>query len=78
MSKGNRYEVFEKSRQCGQSYIQSFKANTTIKKLTYGKTIRYECRCNKGLWSVDAPTKKLALLEGSYYFAQYLSDGEYS
>jgi len=69
-----RYTVFEKGRQCGQSYIRAFKTNTTIKQV--GK--RWRCECKKGLWSVDAPTKKQALLEGSYYFAQYLSDGEYS
>jgi hypothetical protein len=66
--------VFEKNRQCGESYIRAFKANTTLKQVGD----RWECECNKFLWSVSAPTKKQALLEGSYYFNQYYSDGEYN
>ena len=56
-----------------KEYIKAFNENTKTRKVRDG----YSCKCNLGLWAVIAPTRKQALLEGSYYFAQYLGDGEY-
>lgn len=57
-----------------ESYLEAFKKNTKIIKVKD----RYRCECRLGLWSVDAPTKKAALLEGNHYFFQYYGDGEYN
>ena len=35
-------------------------------------------KCKKGLWRVDAPSKRKALTEARRYFAQYYADGEYA
>ena len=56
-----------------EDYLKAFKTNTRTRKIKDG----YSCKCNLGLWGVIAPTKEQALLEGSYYFSQYYSDGEY-
>ena len=38
----------------------------------------YTIKCKKGLWRVDAPSKRKAESEAMHYFAQYYADGEYS
>ena len=39
---------------------------------------RYEAKCKKGNWSVDAPSKNQATQEAMHYFMQYAQDGEYT
>ena len=38
---------------------------------------RVMIRCNKGLWSVDAPSEYEAMREAVRYYIQYAEDGEY-
>ena len=38
----------------------------------------YTVKCKKGLWRVDAPSKRKAEQEARHYFSQYLADGEYN
>lgn len=38
---------------------------------------RHLVECKKGLFSIDAGTKKEAYREAKHYFVQYFSDGEY-
>ena len=38
----------------------------------------YTIKCKKGLWRVDAPSKRKAEAEANHYFAQYFADGEYA
>ena len=53
---------------------EAYKRWTTTKTTKTGCTIK----CVKGLWSVDAPSKKRAEKEARHYFAQYYADGEYT
>lgn len=46
---------------------------TTSRKTRYG----YKISCQKGLWSVEAPSSERAEKEALHYFAQYWGDGEY-
>lgn len=55
-------------------YIKAFNENTKTRKVRDG----YSCKCKLGLWAVIAPTRKQALMEGNYYFAQYYGDSEYN
>ena len=50
-----------------------FEKNTT----TTESDDRVTIRCNKGLWSVDAPSEADATREAMHYFMQYAIDGEY-
>ena len=52
-----------------------FEKHTTT---TMHKDGRCTIACNKGLWSVDAPSKNEATIEAVRYFLQYWEDGEYS
>jgi len=45
---------------------------TTIKGIEDGG---WEVSCNKGLWSVYAPTLRRAMEEATHYFKQYYGDG---
>ena len=51
-----------------------FKQHTVTKKADG----RVSIDCKKGLWGVNAPTMKQAMIEAKHYFLQYWSDGEYS
>jgi len=51
-----------------------FEINTTMK---IGEDGRVNISCNKGLWSVSAPSRHRAKSEAVRYFMQYDSDGEY-
>ena len=51
----------------------AFNANTTTRKYESWT----EISCNKGLFSVSAPTLEEARNEAMHYFFQYYSDGEY-
>lgn len=62
--------LIDKGKQMEQS---EFEKNTTTTRIGSG----YECKCNKGLWSVYAPTENQAISEGVHYFLQYWEDGEY-
>lgn len=53
--------------------IDEFNQCTFVRKIKD----RYEVRCQKGLWAVDAPTKEEAESEALHYFAQYRADGKY-
>ena len=53
---------------------EAFANFTTIKGVEDGF---WEISCNKGLWSVTAPTLRHAMREAIHYFKQYYGDGEY-
>lgn len=69
---GEMIEYHEELRKEAKIY-NAFKDNTKTRKCSTG----YSCKCNLGLWAVFAPTKAKAQQEGSHYFQQYYSDGEY-
>ena len=54
--------------------FELFAKNATRKRESDGHVT---IACNKGLWSVSAPTSREAFNEAFHYFTQYLSDGEY-
>lgn len=56
---------------------EAFEKFVEVNKLHYGDNVRYEARCTKGLFSVDAPSPNEALREAKHYFRQYFEDGEY-
>jgi len=53
----------------------AFSEFTTTKRLCRG---RWSICCDKGNWSVEAPTEDEALNEARNYFRQYWEDGEYN
>lgn len=57
---------------------EAFKKFVSVKrkKLTHG--MRWEAKCKKGLFCVEAREEIDAICEARHYFAQYFSDGEYS
>ena len=55
-------------------YEKLFRKWTSQRKTKSGFCIK----CRKGLWRVDAPSKRKAIREAMNYFAQYFADGEYT
>ena len=53
---------------------EAYKIWTSTRKTKNGYTVK----CKKGLWRVDAPSKRKAEQEARHYFAQYFTDGEYA
>lgn len=56
--------------------FEKFSKCVDMKREEEGERTVIECKL--GLWTVDAPTTREAVIEAKSYFQQYLADGEYS